>query len=90
MHEGRGQPGLDQISLQARLGAGCPAAGRRRAVYIEDNGRARGGTPVDRVATEPPQPRGAFDAAAGVCTDPTLNPAWTPLESGDFEVRDSG
>ena len=25
-----------------------------------------------------------------VCTDPTLNPAWTPLESGDFDVHDAG
>lgn len=50
----------------------------------------RGGQSVDRVATEPPQPPGAFDAAAGVCTDPHLNPAWTPLESGDFDVFDAG
>ena len=51
---------------------------------------ARGGQPVDRVATEPLQPPGAFDAAASVCTDPRLNPAWTPLESGDFSVFDAG
>ena len=56
----------------------------------EDNGKATGGQPVDRVATEPPQPPGAFDAAASVCTDPRLNPAWTPLESGDFSVFDAG
>ena len=31
-----------------------------------------------------------FDAAASVCTDPRLNPAWTPLESGDFDVFDAG
>jgi hypothetical protein len=42
------------------------------------------------VATEPPQPPGVFDAAASICTDPTLNPAWTPLKSGDFNVRDAG
>jgi hypothetical protein len=58
--------------------------------YIEDNGKAKGGVSVDRTASEPPQPPGAFDAAAGVCTDPGLNPAWTPLESGDFSVFDAG
>jgi len=24
-----------------------------------------------------------FDALADVCTDPTLNPVWTTIESGD-------
>jgi hypothetical protein len=45
---------------------------------------------VDRVATEPPQPPESFDAAAGVCTDPTLNPASNRIESGDYAVRDAG
>jgi hypothetical protein len=71
-------------------GPGAPPQGGGVQVYIEDNGRPQDGRPVDRVATEPPQPPGVFDAAAGVCTDPTLNPAWTPLESGDFVVRDAG
>jgi hypothetical protein len=38
----------------------------------------------------PPQPPESFDAAAGVCTDPTLNPAWNRIESGDYVVRDAG
>ena len=71
-------------------GPGAPPQGGGVQVYIEDNGRPQAGRPVDRVATEPPQPPGVFDAAAGVCTDPTLNPAWTPLESGDYDVRDAG
>ena len=29
-----------------------------------------------------------FDALADVCTDPTLNPVWTTVESGDYTVRD--
>ena len=71
-------------------GPGAPPQNGGVQVYIEDNGRPVNGQPVDRVATEPPQPPGAFDAAAGVCTDPRLNPAWTRLESGDFTVRDAG
>jgi hypothetical protein len=71
-------------------GPGAPPQNGGVQVYIEDNGKATGGQPVDRVATEPPQPPGAFDAAASVCTDPRLNPAWTPLESGDFSVFDAG
>jgi hypothetical protein len=71
-------------------GPGAPPQGGGVQVYIEDNGRPQDGQSVDRVATEPPQPPGAFDAAARVCTDPTLNPAWTALESGDFVVRDAG
>jgi hypothetical protein len=71
-------------------GPGAPPQGGGVQVYIEDNGKPQSGEPVDRVATEPPEPPGVFDAAAGVCTDPTLNPAWTPLESGDFDVRDAG
>ncbi len=71
-------------------GPGAPPQDGGVQVYIEDNGRPQNGQPVDRVATEPPQPPGAFDAAAGICTDPRLNPAWTRLESGDFTVRDAG
>ena len=33
--------------------------------------------------------RQAGDAAAGVCTDPRLNPAWNRIETGDFTVRDA-
>ena len=71
-------------------GPGAPPQGGGVQVYIEDNGKATGGQPVDRVATEPPQPPGAFDAAATLCTDPRLNPAWTPLESGEFDIFDAG
>ena len=71
-------------------GPGAPPQDGGVQVYIEDNGKPTGGQPVDRVASEPPQPPGVFDAAAGVCTDPRLNPDWTPLESGDFDVRDAG
>jgi hypothetical protein len=71
-------------------GPGAPPQNGGVQVYIEDNGKPVNAQPVDRVATEPPQPPGVFDAAAGVCTDPRLNPAWTPLESGDFTVRDAG
>ncbi len=76
--------------FQRASGPGAPPQGGGVQVYIEDNGKPQSGQPVDRVATEPPEPPGVFDAAAGVCTDPTLNPAWTPLESGDFDVHDAG
>jgi hypothetical protein len=76
--------------LERASGPGAPPQGGGVQVYIEDNGDPVDGRPVDRVATEPPQPPGVFDAAAGVCTDPRLNPAWTTLESGDFVVRDAG
>jgi hypothetical protein len=79
-----------KYSFKRASGPGAPPQDGGVQVYVEDNGRPQRGRPVDRVATEPPQPPGVFDAAAGVCTDPTLNPAWTPLESGDFTVRDAG
>jgi hypothetical protein len=71
-------------------GPGAPPQNGGVQVYIEDNGKPVNGAPVDRVATEPPQPPESFDAAAGVCTDPTLNPAWNRIESGDYVVRDAG
>jgi hypothetical protein len=71
-------------------GPGAPPQNGGVQVYIEDNGKPQNGQPVDRVATEPPQPPELFDAAAGVCTDPTLNPAWNRIESGDYTVRDAG
>jgi hypothetical protein len=71
-------------------GPGAPPQNGGVQVYVEDNGKPVNGQPVDRVATEPPQPPGAFDAAAGVCTDPRLNPAWNRIETGDFSVRDAG
>ena len=71
-------------------GPGAPPQNGGVQVYIEDNGKAKRGVSVDRTASEPPQPPGVFDAAAGVCTDPRVNPAWTPLESGDFSVFDAG
>ena len=71
-------------------GPGAPPQNGGVQVYIEDNGKPQSGQPVDRVATEPPQPPELFDAAAGVCTDPTLNPAWNRIETGDYTVRDAG
>jgi hypothetical protein len=50
-------------------GPGAPPQDGGVQVYIEDNGKPQNGVPVDRVATEPPQPPASFDAAAGVCTD---------------------
>ncbi|HEX5895734.1 MAG TPA: hypothetical protein VFY47_05365 [Thermoleophilaceae bacterium] len=71
-------------------GPGAPPHNGGVQVYIEDNGKPQNGQPVDRVATEPPQEPELFDAAAGVCTDPTLNPAWNRIETGDYTVRDAG
>jgi hypothetical protein len=41
-------------------GSGDYAASFRVQVYIEDNGKPVKGEPVDRVATEPPQPPESF------------------------------
>ena len=71
-------------------GPGAPPQNGGVQIYIEDNGWPQKGVPVDRGATEPPQPPELFDAAAEVCTDPTLNPAWNRIESGDYTVRDAG
>jgi hypothetical protein len=49
-------------------GPGAPPQNGGVQVYIEDNGQPQNGVPVDRVATEPPQPPATFDAAAGICT----------------------
>lgn len=91
MHARGWQSRLGQVPLPARVRPqGAPPQNGGVEVYIEDNGRPQNGAPVDRVATEPPQPPASFDAAAGICTDPTLNPAWTRIESGDYTVRDAG
>jgi hypothetical protein len=88
--QGRVRGSGSKYRFKRASGPGAPPQGGGVQVYIEDNGTATGGQAVDRVATEPPQPPGVFDAAASVCTDPHLNPAWTPLESGDFDVFDAG
>jgi hypothetical protein len=33
---------------------------------------------------------GAPPQNGGVCTDPTLNPAWNRIETGNYTVRDAG
>jgi hypothetical protein len=66
------------LPLPALGGPGAPPQNGGVQVYIEDNGLPVNGVPVN------------LDAAAGVCTDPTLNPAWNRIESGDYVIRDAG
>ena len=51
-------------------------------VYVQDN---RGHT-SDANAFDPPQPPGAFDAAASQCDDPNVAP-YDTVESGGYKVR---
>ena len=71
-------------------GPGAPPQNGGVQVYIEDNGKPR--TECPSIAWPPSRHSrpSSFDAAAGVCTDPTLNPAWNRIESGDYAVRDAG
>jgi hypothetical protein len=67
-------------------GSAAPFQGGGVEVFVEDNGHARKGQPVDRNAFEPPQPAGAFDAAAAQCDDPNTAP-YDTVTSGDYSVR---
>jgi len=69
-------------------GALEPFAGGGIESYVEDNGVPRDGQPVDRVAIGPPLPAGAFEATAGVCDDPAVQPAWTQTTRGNVTVHD--
>jgi hypothetical protein len=72
---GPARPGPTGTASAAQRARGAPPQNGGVQVYIEDNGNPVNGVPVDRMATEPPQPPESFDAAAGVC---------------DYAVRNAG
>lgn len=54
-------------------------------IFIEDNGKPRGGQPVDATAFDPPQTAGTFDPTASQCDDPNTA-AYNKVESGDYTL----
>src|SRR5438045_7059031 len=68
-------------------GSAAPFQGGGVEVFVEDNGEARRGQPVDANAFQPPQPAGAFNTNASQCDDPNLA-AYDTVTSGDYVVRD--
>ena len=67
-------------------GSGAPPHNGGVQVYIEDKKRPAGRPRGHRAPTA----ARALRCPAGVCTDPTLNPAWNRIETGDYTVRDAG
>jgi len=71
---------VDQAS-----GSGAPPLGTVVEVFIQDNGPPGHGV-ADANATRAPEfpPLGQFDA--GTCDDPSLQPEWNPIDSGNYVV----
>jgi hypothetical protein len=72
--------------VESANGAGAPPLGTVIEVFIEDNGPPGGGVP-DANATRAPEfpPLGDLDAAN--CDDPTTQPEWNPIDSGNYTVN---
>jgi hypothetical protein len=67
-------------------GSGAPPLGTVVEVFIQDNGPPGHGVP-DANATREPEfpPLGQLDA--GNCDDPSLQPEWNPIDTGNYVVR---
>jgi hypothetical protein len=70
-------------------GSAAPLEGGGVQIFLEDNGNPSGGEAVDRATFDPPQPAGAFEAAANQCNDPDSRTTYDKIESGNFVVRDA-
>lgn len=70
-------------------GSAEPLRGGGVQAFLEDNGRPRAGTPVDRAGLDAPQPAATFDLAATRCDDPNLFPGYDRIEGGDIRIHDA-
>jgi hypothetical protein len=68
-------------------GTAEPFKGGGVQIFIEDNGQAGDGQPVDATANDPPQTAEVFDTNAAHCDDPDTR-TYDEVESGDYVVRD--
>lgn len=75
--------------LDKATGSAAPFRGGGVESFLEDNGKARKGQPVDRAATDPPQPAATFLPTARECDDPDSRPTYDRLEKGDVRVHDA-
>jgi hypothetical protein len=75
--------------LDKATGSATPFKGGGVQSFVEDNGRTRGGQPLDRAVTDPPQPAASFLPAARQCDDPNARATYDRLEEGDVRVRDA-
>jgi hypothetical protein len=73
--------------VDSAQGPGAPPLGTVIEVFVEDNGPPGSGVP-DANATREPEfpPLGELDA--GNCDDPTTQPEWNPIDSGNYTVSD--
>jgi hypothetical protein len=83
----------NRASIKWRLEQATGSAARFKGggvqSFLEDNGEPRSGQPVDRAATDPPQPAEAFEPTADQCDDPNSRPNYDRLERGDVTVHDA-
>ena len=71
--------------VEQATGSGAPPLGTVVEVFIQDNGAPGHGLP-DANATRAPEfpPFGQLDA--GNCDDPSLQPEWNPIDTGNYTV----
>jgi hypothetical protein len=76
--------------LERGTGSAAQFEGGGVQSFLEDNGSPRFGQPVDRTATDLPQPAAAFEPTADQCEDPdTREAAYDRLERGNVTVHDA-
>jgi hypothetical protein len=76
--------------LERATGSAAAFEGGGVQSFLEDNGSPRFGEPVDRAATDLPQPAPAFEPVADQCEDPDdREAAYDRLERGNVTVHDA-
>ncbi|MBA0124307.1 hypothetical protein H0B56_01990 [Haloechinothrix sp. YIM 98757] len=83
----------DRASFKYRFdrtaGSAEPFDGGGIQIFVEDNGKPRGGEPVDAMTFDPPQPAGVYDLRATQCDDPNTRVTYERIDSGNITVRDA-
>lgn len=81
----------NQAAIKYRVdqaeGPGAPPPGTVIEVFIQDNGPPGAGVP-DANATRAPEFPPLGDLDAGNCDDPSTQPEWNPVDSGNYTVSD--
>ena len=73
--------------FEEATGSAAPFEGGGAESFVEDNGEPRLGEPVDRAATDGPQPAETFDPQAEQCEDPDTRPTYARIEEGNLTVH---
>jgi hypothetical protein len=74
--------------FERNTGSTEPFEGGGIQIFVEDNGPPKGGTPLDAMAFDAPEPPGLFDLHATLCDDPESR-VYDPIDAGDIVVHDA-